>query len=180
MVEPQIVSVRDFTTSRYGQIADNLDAPLGDVLARAEAAVQSYLGRSLLPTQYTEIGRPSATVIFTKHRPILSVTSLRQRASILSTWSTLDPLYITFEAGPGYINHPYMTEGSFVEVVYNAGFDPLPEDLREAIIMQAVLLSFQDLEVYGSGDAKAPGILYMWDDLYRLLKPYKLNPTVYK
>src|SRR5574338_871097 len=131
MAEPQLVSVRDFTTSRSGQIADNLDAPLNDVLARAEAAVQSYLGRTLAPTIFTEVGRASSSTIFTKNRPILSVTSLRQRAGILSTWLVLDSLYITFEAGPGYIYHPYITEGSLVEVVYSSGFDPLPEDIRE-------------------------------------------------
>ena len=180
MAEPQLVSVRDFTTSRYGQSADNLDAPLGDVLARAEAAVQSYLGRSLVATTYTEIARSTSSTLFVKNRPIIAVTSLRQRPSVLSTWVTLDPFYITFEAGPGYINHPYLISSSFVEVVYQAGYASLPEDLREAIIMQAVLLSFQDLEVYGSGDAKAPGIMYMWDDLHKLLAPYKVNPTVYK
>jgi hypothetical protein len=55
----------------------------------------------------------------------------------------------------------------------------VPEDIKEAIILQAVLLSYQDIEVYGAGDAKQPGILYMQDDIDSKLKPYKQTATVY-
>ena len=45
--------------------------------------------------------------------------------------------------------------------------------------MQAVLLTYQDLEIYGSGDAKQPGIVYMYADIDRLLAPYKATGSVY-
>ena len=179
MATPELVSVRDFTTSRYGQIADNLDAPLNDILARAEAAVQSQLNRRLLPQPYVETFRPRTQTLFVHNRPITSLTQIRRRVSFYSAWETLDLTRVVIEADPGYIQVVQPVSGFEVEVSYTAGYVTLPEDLREAIIMQAVLFSFQDLEVYGTGDAKAPGIMYMYDDLDRILKRYKQSANVW-
>jgi hypothetical protein len=87
---------------------------------------------------------------------------------------------LTVESGPGYVESIDPIALYEIEVVYTAGYATLPEDLKEAIIMQAVLFSTQDLEVYGSGDSRAPGyIVPMNADIDRLIAPYKATATVY-
>lgn len=179
MATPQIVTVRDFTTSRYAQLAENTEGQLTDILARAEEVVQSFLGRDLKETTYTEVMRPSSQTFFVKNRPITSVTSIKRRPNILFSWDLMDLSRVVVENGPGYVTSYLPITNYDVEIVYSAGFVTIPEDIKEAIIMQAVLLSFQDLEVYGAGDARAPGILYMIQDVERILRPYKATASVY-
>lgn len=177
MATPTIVSVRDFTSSRYAQLGEDLN--LNDVLSRAESVVQAYLRYNIQRTEYVEIWRPTSQITFTKQRPILEVSQIRRRFNRLGTWSVLDPLTYTIESAPGYIIFDAPVRGYEIEVTYDAGYDPVPEGIKEAIIMQAVLLSFTDIEVYGAGDAKQPGILYMQEDIQRMLEPYRRTATVY-
>lgn len=180
MATPQVVTLRDFTTSRYSQLVENIDTPLNDILARAEAAIQSRIGMSLVPTTYTETWRTSSQTLFVLRRPIVSVTSVKRRANLLFGWETLNLARTRFEPDAGYIEVLYDTVKNYeVEVVYQAGMASIPEDIREAILMQAVLFSFQDLEVYGTGDARSPGIMYMDADIDRILRPYKRTATVF-
>jgi hypothetical protein len=180
MADPVLVTTRDFTSSRYAQLAENAEGVrLSDVLARAEAAIQNRLGRKLVHQSYTETFVASSQRLFVRQRPITAVTSIKRRASLFSGWSLLDLSRIMVEAGPGYIDCYETVRGYQVEVTYTAGYVAVPEDIKEAIIMQAVLLTYQDLEIYGSGDAKQPGIVYMYEDIDRLLAPYKATGSVY-
>jgi len=180
MATPQLVTVRDFTSSRYAQLAEAAEGVnLGDVLARAEATLQAQMGRAIKNTQYTETFRAQSQTLFVKQRPITSVVSLRRRASILSAWQTIDLSRVRFESGPGYLEIYDSVRGYDVEITYMAGYTSTPEDIKEAVLTQAVLLTFQDLEIYGSGDAKAPGILYVQKDIERLIAPYRATATVY-
>jgi len=180
MAAPQIVTIRDFTTSRYSQLVENLETPLPEILARAESAIQSRIGMSLVPTSYTETFRSTAQTIFVLHRPIVSVTSLNRRTNLLFGWETIDLAETRFEPGAGYIEVlKSQVKGYEVEVAYSAGVGTIPEVLREAILMQAVLFSFQDLEVYGTGDSRSPGIQYMNDDIDKILLPYERTATVF-
>jgi hypothetical protein len=180
MAVPTLVTVRDFTTSRYAQLAENTEGQLTDILARAETAIQTRLQRPLAVTSYTEVFRAKTQVFFTKRRPIVSVTSLKRRANAYFAWETMNLSRLTVESGPGYVESIDPIALYEIEVVYTAGYATLPEDLKEAIIMQAVLFSTQDLEVYGSGDSRAPGyIVPMNADIDRLIAPYKATATVY-
>ena len=181
MAIPQLVTVRDFTTSRYAQIAENTEGQLTDILARAETAIQSRLGRRLLLQAYTESFRAKYQGFFVKHRPIVSVQQIRRRINVTYAWEIIAAPQISIDAGPGYVESIDPIRGYEIEVTYTAGYAlaELPEDIKEAILMQAVLFSFQDLEIYGTGDAKAPGILYFHEDIDRILKPYKATNTVY-
>jgi hypothetical protein len=180
MAVPELVTVRDFTSSRYAQLADNAEGVnLSDVLARAEATIQSRLGRQIKNQAYTEVFRPSTNILFVKNRPITTVTSVRRRLVPWFSWANLDLTKMTIEAEPGYIEPYEAVRGYEVEVVYSAGYTVVPEDIKEAIIMQAVLFSYQDLEIYGAGDAKVPGILYVQKDIENLILPYRATATVY-
>jgi hypothetical protein len=184
MATPILVTVRDFTNSRYAQLAessDNLD--IAGVLASAEAIIQTRLGRQVTVTTYTEVIRNADTnIVFVKRRPITSVTSVRRKyPTPYSGWTTIAPERISFEPGPGYVEVLYDDIRGFdVEVTYQAGYAEVPAEIREAILIQAVLLATQDFEVYGTGDSKPPGyIRYMNQDIDNLLAPYQATATVY-
>jgi hypothetical protein len=179
MATPQLVTVRDFSTSPYSQLADNLDTPLTEILARAESAIQTRLRRKLGVTAYTERFRATSSTIFTKHRPIVSVTLLRVRWGKSFPWETLDTSDLLIESEPGYIESDVALRGREIELTYTAGYAELPEVLRQAILMQAVMFAYQDLEVYGSGDGRTPGILYMNDHIDSLIAPFKQSSTVW-
>lgn len=184
MATPTLVSVRDYTTSRYAQMAENTDGQLTDILARAETAIQTQLGRTWGVRTYVEQFRTETNVMFLMNRPIQSVTQIRRRLNIIFPWYTIDLTYVSLNnAASGYLeSYPYFSgyvAGYEVEVTYTAGYPTLPEDLKEAILMQAVLFSYQDLEIYGSGDSHSPGILYFWQDIARIIDRYKATSTVH-
>lgn len=184
MATPTLVTVRDFTTSRYGQIAENTEGSLPDILARAEAAIQSRVGRQLGVQSYVERFKANSNILFLKNRPVVEVTQLQRRPNALYAWTLIDLTYVMVNDGPaGYVEcFPTFganVAGYDVEVTYTAGYATLPEDLREAILMQAVMFSYQDLEIYGSGDSRSPGVQYFYEDIDRIIYRYKTTSTVY-
>jgi hypothetical protein len=184
MATPEIVTVRDYATSRYAQVADNTEGSLSDILARAETAIQTRLGRRLPVTSYVERWRTQSNTLFVKNRPIVAVTQIRRRLNPLHAWEIVDLTYVTInDAAAGYIEcygiYTSNVAGYEVEVTYTAGFSIVPEDIKEAIIMQAVMFSYQDLEIYGSGDSREPGVQYFYEDIDRIIKRYMVTNTVY-
>lgn len=175
MASPRLVNVRDFNTSRFSQLADTSTANISDILARAERAIESKLKRPILPTTYTESHRPHGTKLYLRYRPIMSVTAVSRSSGPFITAIT----DYRIEINTGILHLPLPMNGYIITVEYTAGFTEVPEDIKEAILMQAALMAFTDLEIYGSGDAKEPGILYMRDDIDDLLKPYKLLHTAF-
>ena len=184
MATPELVSVRDYTTSRYAQMAENTEGQLPDILARAEAAIQSRLGRQLGVKTYVERFRPTTNTLFVLNRPIISVTQIRRRPNALYAWEIMDLTHVSVnDPNAGYIecfpSYSSYVSGYDVEVTYTAGYTTLPEDLKESIIMQAVMFSYQDLEIYGSGDSRSPGVQYFYDDIDRIISRYKTTSMVY-
>lgn len=184
MATPELVTVRDYTTSRYAQMAENTEGQLTDILARAETAIQSQLRRRLGVKTYVEAFRTESNTLFLLNRPIVSITQIRRRVNALYAWETVDLTYVSLNnANAGYIECLELFSsnvvGYEVEVTYTAGFATLPEDLKEAILMQAVMFSYQDLEIYGSGDSRVPGVQYFYDDIARILAPYMATSSVY-
>lgn len=180
MATPQLVTLRDFTTSRYNQLIDNIDVPLSDILARSEAIIQSQLKIALVPTSYTEEFYTPTQTVFVLNRPIITLTSLKRRANPLYAWTTLDLTSVRITNDGGYLEPLVDTvQGYEVQVIYTAGVSTIPEDIREAILMQATLLAFVDLEVYGSGDGRAPGIQYMYEDIERIVSKHRRTSTVF-
>lgn len=184
MAVPTLVSVRDFTNSRYAQLAESSDnLNIGDVLASAEAIIQTKLGLSVTVASYTEIVRNTPeNIFFVKRRPIVSITSVRKRyPTPYSAWGTMDLDRLTYEPGPGYVEFLYDDVRGFdLEVTYTAGFAEVPANVKEAIMLQAVLLATQDFEVYGTGDSKAPGyVVYMERQITDLLAMYDTTASVY-
>ena len=180
MATPQLVTLDELTQSQYAQLIEsNADLDPESVLVKAEAAIQARIGRSIALTSYTERFRASGQTVWVRNRPINTITALKRRYRVTDAWTILDPEQVEIESGPGYFTAYTPIKGYQIEVTYSAGYTVVPEDIKEAVIMQTVLFSYQDLEVYGSGDARAPGILYFNQDIDRLLAPYRASASVY-
>jgi hypothetical protein len=177
MAIPRLVSVREFNTSRFSQLADTSTSNVSEVIARAEKKIESQLMRPIYPTQITEIFKPTTSVVYLKHRPIVSIDSVGRGFSASGPF-TATALYL-INNDEGWIDFQASVVGYSVKIVYTAGYEETPEDLKEAILMQTALYIFQDLEIYGSGDSKEPGILYMNEDIRGILQPYQQLHTAY-
>lgn len=165
-----ILTTREFNTSRFGQMADSSEANVPSVIARAEAAIKRQLQRPIEPEEFEEWYYPEGDTIYLRNRPVLSVENINIVSPHMTSY--LNPMY-SLDKRTGILRFPNSLRGRKVTVNYTAGFDPIPEDIKEAVTMQAVLFLYTDLEVYGAGDGKEPGILYFSRDIKELLKPYK-------
>jgi hypothetical protein len=175
MATPTLVSIRDFNTSRYAQLADTTTANMNNILASAESAIESMVKRPLRPTVFSEsFTSVKDNTIYLKRRPIISVSLVQRGLSLITTPVTI----YSMDVNQGILTSPYF-RGYNVTVDYTAGFTVLPDDLKEAILMQAALFTYQDLEMYGSGDSKPPGILYIKEDIKQLIAPYKQLNTAF-
>ena len=179
MATPELVTQQEFTSSRYGQLVEDLETPINDILARAEAVVQKNLGYNIGVKSYTETFRAQGPVVFLRHRPIVTITSVSRRPNVRYSWELVPSQNVFVEPDPGYVEVLDYITNFDVQVIYTAGYAVVPEDIKEAVIIQAVLLSTQDLEVYGAGDAKKPGYLYFYDDIDRLLSKYRQSASVW-
>ena len=165
-----ILTVREFNTSRFAQMADSSEANVPSVIARAEAAIKRRLQRPIEPEEFEEFYYPENDTIYLRNRPVVSVETITVGHAMLPAYT--NPMY-SLDKRLGIIRFPNTLKGRKVTVNYTAGFDPVPEDIKEAVIMQSVLFLYTDLEVYGAGDGKEPGILYFSRDIDKLLQPYK-------
>jgi len=177
MPTPRLITEQEFRSSRYGQVADQVEGRLSDIIVQAEDYIERTLDRTLTVTTYTELHRPRLDRIFLHQRPIVSLITIRRRTNVRDPWVPLD--LTTFELEEqgriGVIRALIDNIAGYeVEVTYQAGFVTIPSDLKAAVILQTVIFAYQDLEVYGAGDGRPPGIRYLQDDVDRLLRPYSL------
>lgn len=175
MATPRLITEQDFRTSRYAQVADQIEGRIADVIAQAEDFVEHLLDRRLTVQTYTEFSRPPGESIFVRHRPIQSVTRIRRRFYYTDPWYEMDVTRFEIASAQGYIRslENNISKGYEIEVTYTAGYPTIPADIKAAVILQTVILAYQDLEVYGSGDSKVPGILYLQGQVNGLLRPYQ-------
>lgn len=178
MATPQLLTKREFTTSRYGELAEQSDVNINDIIVAAEQAIQRRIARQLAPATYTEMYRATGQTLFVVNRPIIGVLSLRRRASMYSAWETITNFRV--QGGPDYIEVFDSIVGFDIEITYDAGYPEIPYDIKQAVILQAALLLQQDIEFYGAGDGKEPGITYAYKDIDRLLEPYCLKSSVWR
>lgn len=174
MATLRLITEQDFRTSRFGQLADQIEGSLSDVIAQAETHVERKLDRNLSVMTYVENYWPRQDTLFLKQRPLQEVLQIRRRAYYTNNWTVLPLETFFLNHDSGYVRDMrggYLI-GWQVEVSYIAGYETIPDDIKSAVILQTALFAYQDLEIYGVGDSKAPGIRYMQDDLDMLLKPY--------
>lgn len=175
MATLRLITEQEFRTSRYAQVADQIEGRISDVIAQAENHIERTLDRSLKVQSYTELFAAPGQTLFLRERPVVSLTTVRRRSSYTASWETLSLATVRLNDRAGYVSA--LKDGLFrqheIEVTYTAGFTSIPEDIKGAVILQTVILAFQDLEVYGAGDSKNPGILYLQGQVNGLLRPYR-------
>lgn len=176
----RLITEQEFRTSRYAQIADQIEGRITDVIAQAEDHVERMLDRKLTVRTYTEYFKPlSSNTLFLRERPVQSITSIKRRRNYLEAWDTLPLETFQLFAESGYVTclAEYIKQWE-VQVIYTAGYSTVPTDIKGAVILQTVILAYQDLEVYGVGDSKNPGILYLQNQVNDLIKPYRYTRSV--
>lgn len=191
-----LITETEFRSSRYADVADNV-VQLSQIIAQAEDYVEQYLDRKIAKATYTETHYPTQKYLFPYQYPILSISSLKRRRFgemrqarddegnlrwdgtepvMEEAWQELDLSNIRYAHPEApileYVGYPNLS-GYEVEITYEAGYDPVPPTIKAAVIIQTVLLSTVDLSVFGSDDGKQPSYLYMQDEVYRYLQPYK-------
>lgn len=174
MATLRLITEQEFRTSRYAQVADQIEGRITDVIAQAEDHIERVLDRRIKVQSYTELFTPHGQTLFLRERPVVSLTTVKRRSGYTAAWETLSLSTVRLHERAGYVTA--LKDGLFrhqeVEVTYSAGFATIPEDIKGAVILQTVILAFQDLEVYGAGDSKNPGILYLQGQVNGLLRPY--------
>lgn len=171
-----LITESEFRASRYGQVADQVEGSLSDLIAQAETHIEHTVDREFSQQTRTEIIRPNGALLFVRHRPIISITTVKRREDATQAWYTLTNSNFYLEGGgkEGIIRSLLgEVENYEAEVVYVSGYASIPWDIKAAVILQTVILAYQDLEVYGSGDAHTPGILYLQEQVDRYMRPYR-------
>lgn len=136
------------------------DALFARLLSAASAQFERQAGgRSILAADYTrELDGTGGTTIVVPDRPLLAVTSLYLAGDV-------DPVPESGGYGEdGYFirgNCVYLrgyrtTEGQgTVSISYRAGFEEIPEDIRQAVLEMAALM-FRERERYGQQSRNGP------------------------
>lgn len=172
----RLITNREFRTSRYGQLADNLEGDLDEIIAQAEDRIENYLDRRFAVTAFIERLRPRGMSLFLHHRPITALTTVKRRTSHNESWTTL--VNSDFEVEPNgaagvVLSLEDEVAGFEVEVAYSAGYTTIPWDIKSAVLLQTAIFCYTDLEMYGQGDSKQPGLGYVQEDVYKMLDGYK-------
>lgn len=176
MATLRLITESEFRASRYGQVADQVEGSLSDLIAQAEDHLEHVVDRSFASTSHVEILRPKGDLLFVRHRPIISLTTVKRRFDATYAWYSLDTgdFYIEGSGNEGVIRSLLGEVVDYeVEVTYVSGYAAIPWDVKAAVILQTVIFAYQDLEVYGSGDARTPGIVYLQDQVDRYMRPHR-------
>lgn len=191
MASPQLLTVQDFAESRYESLGDQA-TDLSSLIRRAEDIIGDKIGMPLAKATYTDEGvvKSGVNQIFVSRRPVVVVTSLDRRLYERGDWSAIpsDSYSVNSVQGIltlvsdvsiyGYVETPY--QGYYYRVIYEAGYTPLtlPEALKEAVLLQTVLLLFRDYEIFGAGDSKEPGINHIRKEIEEYIAPHKRSRMV--
>jgi hypothetical protein len=177
MATLHMITENQFRTSRFAQLADQVDGDLSEIIAQAESYIEALLSRRFDERPYTDRTRVPVTSckVFLEQRPITELTTIQRRADNWSEWETLDPAAFTVYADEGYLEADFLDLGGYeYRVTYCAGFATgnVPKSVQAAVMIQTALLIYQDLELYGVGDSKNPGVLYLEDQVKMYLRPF--------
>jgi len=131
-----------------------------ELLDRAEQKIGNVFGGALSQNTYTET-YDFDRIIYPRHYPVVSITSL-----------TIDGVAQT--DGVDYFSYDYivlMNEGErkSVEITYTAGFNPVPDDIKQAIILTAAFYMRINSELKPETEAD----YRMPQEVENILNPYR-------
>ena len=114
------------------EITDNSqDAKLEDIIKRASAVLSNYVGRDLTKARRTEkyslTMSPYARYVYLLHQPVETVHSVKLNGNTVSTDDYEVSDWGIYYKGP-------LVNGT-LEIDYTGGYDPIPDDIREVVLM---------------------------------------------
>lgn len=115
---------------RLGVTHDKQDAYFQTLLDGVSAAVEAYIGRKLKAADYVERynGNGKNRIVLNQY-PVLSVSSVKINGRMANDWDFDNWLLI---------RHACFAQGiRNIEVSYRAGYETLPADIQEAILIIA-------------------------------------------
>lgn len=147
--------VKAFMSVEYDKVEFENDNLIIALINRVSKKFENYCGRNFVSREYTEYyDGGGKAMLYTSQYPIISVTELNDDVSWNWTESTkIDSDNYRIANGAGAImlkNFRFADYMENVKVVYNAGYDEIPEDLVDACIQEvARLLNIRrDVHVY--------------------------------
>ncbi len=168
----RLITEGEFRSSRYGNVADQIEGRLSVLIEQAESYIESRLDRVLSETEYEEVPEIGRVTLFLRQSPITEVLEVKVGNTVLL------PSEYSIIADEGLIKLYTAPGGQDVRVRYKAGFIPIPPVIKSAVILQTAYLCYQDFEIYGSGDSKPPGIRYLQEDINEMIRPFKRKPLL--
>lgn len=176
---PRLITEGEFRSSRYGQLADQIEGRLSVLIEQAENYIETQIDRVLSKQRYVETPKSGPRELFLDHDPVISV----ERVEVLNRDGTavevapdqysVDTRTAVIElfGQPNAITNRY-------RVTYDAGYETVPPIIKAAAILQTAYFAYQDFEIYGSGDGKEPGIRYIQQEVNKYLEPFKRKKLV--
>lgn len=173
----RLITARDFRQSVYSSAIDNAEGVnLDSTIVRAEAIIESKARRRFKKETYIEIVRPTSTKIFLRYRPVITVTKIESRFDAYDAWLEYPFIQYTLDQGAGILT-PYPGRMGFTgydaRITYEAGYEIIPADIKQAIIMQTALLLYNDPALIQPGDGKEPSIRYLKKDIEEIICNYR-------
>ena len=113
--------------------SDNL---LNDLINRISTAFQSFCGRNLNTATYTEYYDGGCYEIWLDNYPIQSIAEVNDDSDWAWNTSTLVPSadYIIADERSIYLNGLFGRGRKNIKITYTAGYDAVPEDIRQSCI----------------------------------------------
>lgn len=158
--------------------SDDLDAQLQKFIDRATTAMSHYVG-PLVPTTVTRVLDGGEVSLILPDFPVLSLTSVGYADGSMIDLDDLD-----LDLSTGIVHWGYGTAGRFtggsryVTATYTAGWQPVPEDLQQAVLeLVRHLWETQRGNKPGraSGDETQSGSFGTWPPrVQELIAPYRV------
>jgi hypothetical protein len=136
--------------SLFGISTDDSQPHYEDLINSASAVANRYTGRRLAARDYTVVldGCGCKSLLLPEY-PVQSVTSLFiDTTRTFSTEAEITDYLLYAEHGEIYYEGLFPDVRQSVKVIYNAGFNPIPEDLQAAV---AEIVAWMERRLYEKG-----------------------------
>jgi hypothetical protein len=156
----------DKVKSYLGISDSSYDSLLNDLCAGVSKFIADFLDRDIEQGTTTEYLDGADTLVL-KNYPLLSVTSVKYNAGTQAhpVWYTIDPVnYVVYKLEGKIMTMKGLVRGfQNIEVVYEAGFETIPEDIV-MVAMQLVAKMFETRKAQGKLKEFLGGAQIDWKD----------------
>lgn len=130
-----------FVTNRLPGLSGSRLASLPGIVAAANARILSHLRRPIVAADYDEVYRVGPRDSVRLHYPVISLDAVFLDKSNVNILTDVD----SYRLDPG-LGVLWLPRGIEARVVYRAGYETIPSDIREAafLLVQAFLENIPD------------------------------------